>query len=400
MAIASHSTAPTLQRAGSVDDAPLVRVATRGSVTDMTNFGGAPYYVWQNLVRLGVRAVPHDTPMNRDFPLRRFAWNVGGLLTGRGMRGYMFSKGFLELAWSVAPPVRSGDALLNYFQLYPESLVERAERGDISLFYYIDLTLHEFFNEWGPASSKLWWAGRGSQTERAMAQESRGYRAAKKVMTLSRRTAEVLATRYGIDRRKIVTVAPGANFDDDEIDRILARPKAPRSDFLIGYSGYDYRRKGLPKLAEAVLKARQAGAPLTLRVIGARPPELENRPGIELIGAIDKSREANRLIELMAECQLGCLLSFAEGLPISLVEFLRFGIPVIGTRVNGIPDVVTEDVGLLVEPGASVEEISALLARLAARGDEYRRLRENARAARYRASWRRAAEEIRDAMAG
>jgi glycosyltransferase involved in cell wall biosynthesis len=219
-------------------------------------------------------------------------------------------------------------------------------------------------------------------------------------MTLSRRTADVLVTHYGIERRKIVTVAPGANFDDDEIDRILARPRAPRSDFLIGYSGIDYRRKGLPKLAEAVMKARQAGAPLTLRVIGARPPELENQPGFELIGMLDKSREASRLIELMAECQLGCLLSFAEGLPISLVEFLRFGIPVIGTRINGIPDVVTEDVGLLVEPDASVGEISVLLTRLAAQGDDYRRLRENAQAARHRSSWRRAAEEIRDAMAG
>ena len=71
MAIASDNVAPALQKAGQAGEAPLLRVATRGAVTDMTNFGGAPYYVWQNLVRLGVKAVPHDTPMNRDFPLRR-----------------------------------------------------------------------------------------------------------------------------------------------------------------------------------------------------------------------------------------------------------------------------------------------------------------------------------------
>ncbi|HEX7969723.1 MAG TPA: glycosyltransferase family 4 protein [Stellaceae bacterium] len=375
----------------------LVRVATRGAVTDIRSFGGAPYYIWRNLARLGVNVVAHDTPMHLGFPLRRLAWNLRQLAAGRGVRGYMFSNDFLEFAWSNSPPVEPGDLVLNYCNFYPESLLRRAERGDISLFYYMDLTLHELFNEWGPASSKSWWLGRGSQAERAVAFERRGYLAARKVITLSRRSADVLASRYGIDPGKIVTIAPGANLDDDEVERVLDRTR-PTGDFIVGFVGMDYRRKGLLKLASAVLDVRRTGVPISLRVIGARPRELEDTPGIDLVGEVNKTKEMGRLIELMAGCHLGCLLSQAEGLPIALVEFLRLGVPVLGTSVNGIPDVVTDEVGILVEPTATSEEIGALLSRLAQQGSEYRRLRAGAESVRHRASWRRAAGELHAAM--
>src|SRR5262249_1998329 len=145
-------------------------------------------------------------------------------------------------------------------------------KGDVLLFYYIDLSLRELFEEWMPASNFQPPSDR--QIADAVARERRGYAAARKIITMSRRTAEGIATRYQIDPPKIVTVVPGAGIRDEEIAGApRPRPAAPQ-DFLVGFVGEDYRRKGLLKLAAALAIARRNGAPVRLRVIGAEPPEL------------------------------------------------------------------------------------------------------------------------------
>jgi glycosyltransferase involved in cell wall biosynthesis len=54
-----------------------------------------------------------------------------------------------------------------------------------------------------------------------------------------------------------------------------------------------------------------------------------------------------------------------EGTPVTAIEALASGCPVVATRVGGVPDVVSEGKdGFLVEPGA-VEELAARLAELA-----------------------------------
>lgn len=369
-----------------------------GKVTDVTFFGGCPYFMWQNLAELGLSVLPHDLLRTEDFPVRRLAWRLRELAAGRGLRGYMFSNDFLETTWARSAPVAPGDWLINFFQLYPESILDRAERGELTLFYYIDLTLDELFHEWAPASDPAFVALSDAHIADAMARERRGYRAARRIITFSRRSARMLVEKYGIDRRKVTTVTPGANIDEGELaDVSIVREEGPR-DFRIGYVGTDHRRKGLPKLAAAVLAARRQGAPVTLRVIGPRPSELENTAGIELIGPVNKFTEMRHFIELIASCDLGCLLSAAEGLPISLLEFLRLGVPVVATDVNGTPDIVKPELGILVKPTAAAEEIATLLARLASRQDEYRRLLEGARRACERASWRRAARELRTTL--
>ncbi len=56
--------------------------------------------------------------------------------------------------------------------------------------------------------------------------------------------------------------------------------------------------------------------------------------------------------ELLQVMNVFCLTSLREGLPIGLVEAMVTGLPVIGTNVEGIRDVITSDVdGILVELG-------------------------------------------------
>ena len=60
-----------------------------------------------------------------------------------------------------------------------------------------------------------------------------------------------------------------------------------------------------------------------------------------------------------------CLTSLREGLPIGLIEAMATGLPVIGTNVEGIRDVITPNIdGVLVELG-DIVSLKEALTRLA-----------------------------------
>lgn len=64
-----------------------------------------------------------------------------------------------------------------------------------------------------------------------------------------------------------------------------------------------------------------------------------------------------------------CLVSFREGLPLSLLEAMATALPAIGTDIDGIRDVIgAETTGLLVAPG-DVTALHAALARMTSDGD-------------------------------
>lgn len=82
---------------------------------------------------------------------------------------------------------------------------------------------------------------------------------------------------------------------------------------------------------------------------------------------------------ILARAQIFVLSSRAEGFPRSILEALRAGLPVVASRVGGVPEAVAEgENGLLVPPGEA-PPLAAALGRLAGDPDLRRRLGAQAR---------------------
>ena len=154
------------------------------------------------------------------------------------------------------------------------------------------------------------------------------------------------------------------------------RPERFADDPTLLFLGSIAEKKGVFDLLEAVadLRARYPRLRLVLAGVGeaqARVKERARALGIseqvELPGWIDASaRDA-----WLAKADVFVLPSYYEGLPMSVLEAMAAGLPVIASDVGGIPEVIQDGVdGLLVAPGAVpalVRAIAKLLAQPALR---------------------------------
>jgi glycosyltransferase involved in cell wall biosynthesis len=65
---------------------------------------------------------------------------------------------------------------------------------------------------------------------------------------------------------------------------------------------------------------------------------------------------------LLTECDVLCLPSKSEGLPVVVMEALQEGVPVVATAVGGLPELVHHEInGLLVTPGSARDLANALM---------------------------------------
>ena len=129
------------------------------------------------------------------------------------------------------------------------------------------------------------------------------------------------------------------------------------------------RRKGAAELVETIAQLRGEGISIELELAGKeefRGEEAELRSRVRESGLTGFVRfhgvlGTPALRELYESTHVFVLPSRSEGLPMALLEAMAFGLPVVATRVGGIPDVIEHgESGLLIQPARSVELTDAL----------------------------------------
>ena len=169
----------------------------------------------------------------------------------------------------------------------------------------------------------------------------------------------------GIDRSKIailhnITDYPAiVNTDCKELTEITERPIR----FL--FMGEIGERKGVFDIIRALANNREKiNGEIELR-IGGNKMESELRKAISdsKLGDIVRFEgwvAGEKKIELLNWADIYILPSFNEGLPISILEAMSYGMPIISTPVGGIPEVVDKENGILVTPGNDKEIFEAI----------------------------------------
>jgi glycosyltransferase involved in cell wall biosynthesis len=110
------------------------------------------------------------------------------------------------------------------------------------------------------------------------------------------------------------------------------------------------------------------GTKIPMRVAGTGPMESELRDLAERDGGsivLEGHCDGNRLAELYRNAAFVVVPSeWYENAPMSILESFAYGKPVIGTRIGGIPELITEgEHGQLVDPG-SPEQLRSAIQRL------------------------------------
>ena len=72
----------------------------------------------------------------------------------------------------------------------------------------------------------------------------------------------------------------------------------------------------------------------------------------------------DKLRELYSQCDALALPSFAEGIPVVLMEAMAMEIPCIATWITGIPEIIQHETDGLLVPPADAESLARAIARL------------------------------------
>jgi colanic acid/amylovoran biosynthesis glycosyltransferase len=148
-------------------------------------------------------------------------------------------------------------------------------------------------------------------------------------------------------------------------------PHEPRERLRVLSIGRLVPDKGQSLLIEAIAELQRRGLQVELDLVGDGPARgrleaLARRVGVEENVTFSGAVGQDRIRDHFRAADVFCLSSFAEGVPVSLMEAMSMGLPVVTPRVMGIPELVDDGKsGLLVPPGR-VDQLAEALATLAA----------------------------------
>jgi len=181
---------------------------------------------------------------------------------------------------------------------------------------------------------------------------------AKRIFCASKALAEALE-QQGIEKDKLVVNYNGVN------PKIFYPATLKQSNKSLVFVGSLIKTKGINELFSAFLRCHKECRDLTLDILGEGPMRsilADNinthnlHANIKLHGSVTLPQVA----DFIRNASVLVLPSYREGVPNVLLESFACGTPVIATKVGGIPEVVNEQVGILVDEENSEQLAEAI----------------------------------------
>lgn len=125
-------------------------------------------------------------------------------------------------------------------------------------------------------------------------------------------------------------------------------------------------RKGVDDLIRAVSLLRKDGISVSLDVVGDGPNKANSMRLSEELGIRDAvtfhgSVHNSQVCSFYRKASVFALASYSEGFPVTIMEAMASGLPVVATSVGGVSDMIDEgESGYVIEPG----DVGALADRL------------------------------------
>lgn len=181
-------------------------------------------------------------------------------------------------------------------------------------------------------------------------------------VALSREIQKTVAAVYGLEPRSVPVVFNGIRLANCKVKQDYgANPK-----FTILHIGRFMDVKNHGVLLRAFQKLHQRFPQSRLQLIGKgeRKQEMEALASeLSLQDAVSFLGEQTDVFSCLQEADLFVLPSLYEGMPMTILEAMGTGLPVIASAVGGIPDVIRDgEDGILIRP--LQEELEEAMARL------------------------------------
>ena len=186
-----------------------------------------------------------------------------------------------------------------------------------------------------------------------------------KIVSVCSESEVILRSIFTLPGKKLCAIDNGI-----ELAPFLAVPARPlRDEIVFGAVGRMSIEKNHSGLIDAFALARRNHGNIRLRLLGSGPLEQKLREQALHLGLgdlVEFCGFSHDVAGFLAGLDVFVLPSIGEGLPLSLLEAIASGLPVVATKVGGVPRIVhNTDSGWLCEPqdtaslGAALESAIA-----------------------------------------
>lgn len=208
---------------------------------------------------------------------------------------------------------------------------------------------------------------------------------------------DYMIERLHLSQNKITRISPGA----DPIYAVAAKARSYARAQRLLFAGSWIKRKGISEVAAAFGRLAMRHPRLELVVLGGGMPEsviladfaLELRPRVHCVQTANEQETA----EAYAAADIYLLPSLFEGTPLTLMEAMMSGLPVVTTATCGMLDTIEDERNGLLVPVRSSDRIVEAIERLIEDEQLRARLGRNAQAeALEKYTWEQVAVPVRN----